>query len=225
MEMNSGMGVTPVYNLDGGHDRDGFFGDGGGMWMMMFLFFLLAWGGNGFGGFGNGGANALGVADAISNEFLYTNLNNTLGRIQDQNTFTSNSLQQGLCNLGYDNLSNFKDLQAEISSCCCNTNRNIDAVRYENAKNTCDIITNANYNTRDLIEAGNCNTQRIVDLITQDKIDSLRSELQSAQLQLSQLSQTEAIVSRVRPCPIPAYPTCNPWSCHGGVPATNCGLA
>ena len=66
MAMTEGMGVTPVYNLDR-IDNDGFFGDGGGMWMMMFLFFLLAWGGNGFGGFGGGNA----PLNTLNNDFLY----------------------------------------------------------------------------------------------------------------------------------------------------------
>ena len=54
------------------------------------------------------------------------------------------------------------------------TNRNIDAVRYENAKNTCDITHNAQLNTRDILEAQNAGFQRILDFLTNDKIDSLR---------------------------------------------------
>lgn len=58
-------------------DGDGFMGGGAGwMWVVM-LFFLLAWGG-GFGGFGGNGAN--GAVNTLTNEFLYTNLNNTLDR-------------------------------------------------------------------------------------------------------------------------------------------------
>lgn len=68
---------------------------------------------------------------------------------------------------------NISQLGYQMQNCCCETNRNIDAVRYENAKNTCDIIT-----------AGQANTQRIIDIMTQDKIEALRTELQSAQLAL-----------------------------------------
>lgn len=86
------------------------------------------------------------------------------------------------------------------------TNRNIDAVRYENAKNTCDII-----------QAGNANTQRIIDTFTQDKIDQLRDSLQSANLALSNAAQTQNILSSIGryvtnpPCPTP----CNPCGCGG----------
>lgn len=211
MAMSDGMGVTPVYNLDRGNDGM-FGGDGGGAWVF-FLFFLLAWGGgNGF-GFGNRG----GVATEISNDFLYSNLSNQLGRLSDQNTFLSNSIQQGICSLGYENLSNFKDLQAQLSSCCCETNRNIDAIRYENAKNTCDII-----------RAGEKNTDRIINHLTQSEIQSLRDSLNTANLQLSQQAQTANLISTLRPFPTPSYITCSPYtSAFNGCGVGNgcgCGL-
>ena len=194
MAMTEGLGVTPVYNLDNRND-DGMFGYGGA-WIF-FLFFLLAWGGNGFGGFG--GAN--GTVGQINNDFMYSNLSNQLGRMQDQNTFISNSLQQGLCNLGYENLSNFKDLQAQLSNCCCETNRNIDAVRYENAQNTCAII-----------QASEKNADRIINHLTQSEIQSLRDSLNTANLQLSQQAQTANLISTLRPFPTPSYITCSPYT-------------
>ena len=194
MAMTEGLGVTPVYNLDNRND-EGMFGNGGA-WIF-FLFFLLAWGGNGFGGFG--GAN--GTVGQINNDFMYSNLSNQLGRMQDQNTFISNSLQQGLCNLGYENLSNFKDLQAQLSNCCCETNRNIDAVRYENAQNTCAII-----------QASEKSADRIINHLTQSEIQSLRDSLNTANLQLSQQAQTANLISTLRPFPTPSYITCSPYT-------------
>ena len=194
MAMTEGLGVTPVYNLDNRND-DGMFG-GGGAWIF-FLFFLLAWGGNGFGGFG--GAN--GTVGQINNDFMYSNLSNQLGRMQDQNTFISNSLQQGLCNLGYENLSNFKDLQAQLSNCRCETNRNIDAVRYENAQNTCAII-----------QASEKSADRIINYLTQSEIQSLRDSLNTANLQLSQQAQNAHLISTLRPFPTPSYITCSPYT-------------
>lgn len=205
MAMSEGMGVTPVYNLDS-RNSDSFMGGGSGSWVF-FLFFLLAWGGGSGFGFGNRGE---GVAQEISNDFLYTNLNGTLGRIQEQNAFNMNSLQQGLCNLGYTNLSNFKDISAQIASCCCDTNRNIDAIRYENAKNTCDIIT-----------AGERNTDRIINHLTQSEIQGLRDQLNTANLQLSQQAQSANLISTLRPTPIPAYVTCSPFEAAGIYGARN----
>lgn len=195
MAMTEGLGVTPVYNLDNRND-EGMFGNGGA-WVF-FLFFLLAWGGNGFGGFG--GAN--GTVGQINNDFMYSNLSNQLGRMQDQNTFISNSLQQGLCNLGYENLSNFKDLQAQLSNCSCNTQKELLINRYEAEKNTC-AITNAIHADGEATRA----------LLTQNTIQDLRDRLQAAEFGLSQAAQTANIVSQVRPYPVQCVPF-TPYGCR-----------
>ena len=36
-------------------------------------------------------------------------------------------------------------------------------------------------------------------------------------LLLSQQAQTANIVNQIRPCPVPAYLTCNPFGCQGGL--------
>lgn len=77
-------------------------------------------------------------------------------------------------------------------------------MRYEAAKNTCDIIT-----------AGQANTQRIIDFMTQEKMDSLRSQLQTANFQLSQQAQNAYLIDQLRPCPIPAYLSCSPYQTYG----------
>lgn len=194
-------GFMAGQNDNGGNRGGGMFG-GEGIWAIV-LIALIFGGGNAFGGFGggnNGASGALTRAD-LCDGFNFNNVENGIRGIQNglcdgfyaQNTTMLqgfNSIGNGLSNIGN-----------QISSCCCETNRNIDAVRYENAKNTCDIIQNA-HNDAD----------RIIGVLTQDKIESLRTELQSAQLQLSNAAQTNAIVNQLRPCPIPSYPTCNPWA-------------
>lgn len=50
----------------------------------------------------------------------------------------------------------------------------------------------------------------------QNKIDALRDEKQAYQLSASQQAQTANIVNQIRPCPVPAYLTCNPFGCNGG---------
>lgn len=62
------------------------------------------------------------------------------------------------------------------------------------------------------LEAGNlANTQKILDKLCDNEINQLRTDLQSAQLQISQLSQTSNIVNTLRPTPIPAYINCSPY--------------
>lgn len=232
--MMENCGITPVYNVDGNGRNDGF-GEGGWIWII-FLFFLMAWGGgwgNGFGGGFNGGAGSPGFqgyatrAD-INEGFLFNNVQNGIQNLQTQlcnccgeiNSTMANGFATANLNLNQ----GFSGMQMQTAQLGYNTQtgfnqmqRSIDGVQYEMAKNTCDIVN-----------AGNANTQRIIDTIQADKIDSLRTELQSAQLQLSQLSQTANIVNQIKPCPIPAYITCNPYSGlygyggYGGY-GNNCG--
>lgn len=198
-----GSGVMPVYDLNNrtaAADGAGF--GGGWMWIVM-LFFLLAWGGGGFGGFG-GGAN--GAVNTLTNEFLYTNLNSTLDRGFNQLANQNFGIQKDLCQ-------GFGGVQAAIAQstfavqqCCCETNRNIDAVRYENAKNTCDI-TSAIHAEGEATRA----------LMTANVMQELRDQLQAAQLQLGTLAQTSNIINAVRPFPQPAYITCSPYQSATGV--------
>lgn len=218
MDMTSTMPVLPVTANSGGFG--GMFGNGGD-WTVFLLFALIfGWGGNGLGGFGRGA----GVAENsyISNEFNYNSLLNGI-----------RGLERGICDLGYnlnssigsqgemtrgaitsgfvDTQRSFADLSAQMASCYCGIERGIDGIRYDNAKNTCDIITNANMNTRDLIEAGNANTQRIVDMMTQNEIQKLRDEKSALTLQVSQIAQTQSIVDQLKPCPRPSYIVANPY--------------
>lgn len=230
--MMENCGITPVYNVDGNRDSNGAWGDGGWIWII-FLFFLMAWGGgwnNGFGG-GNMGANSPGFqgyatrAD-VNEGFLFNNIQNGITGIQSEicNGFATvnSNISNGFANTNLGMCQGFNGVQAQMAQlgynmqdCCCATQRAIDGVNYNMAKNTCDVI-----------QAGNANTQRIIDTITADKIDSLRTELQSAQLQLSQLSQTSNIVGQLKPVPVPAYLTCSPYTTYPyGTPFgdSNCG--
>lgn len=114
-----------------------------------------------------------------------------------------NGVDKSLCS-GFNGVNqNLNNLSHQVSDCCCETNRNLDSIKYENAKNTADIIN-----------AGNANTQRIIDHLTQSEITALRTELQSAQLQLSNNAQTQTLINQLRPCPIPAYLSCSPYTSY-----------
>lgn len=102
------MTDTAVPVVNAGYDG---MGAGADWFLWLIVIFALLFNGNGLWG-GNG------AAGQITNDFLFNNLSNQLGRIQDQNVSLSNGLQQGLCNLGYENLSNFKDLSAQNANCC-----------------------------------------------------------------------------------------------------------
>ncbi len=92
--------------------------------------------------------------------------------------------------------------------CCCETNRNIDAARYENSKNTCEI-TNAIHAegeaTRALINANTIQELR-------DRLEARDREVMVRDFQLSQLAQNQYLVNEIRPCAKPAYITCSPYT-------------
>lgn len=211
METGSGMSVADVMALQN-RDSDGMFGGAGGTWVwVFFLFFLLAWGGGGF-GFGNNAA----AQGALTRAELYEGLNNQglengIRGIQNglcdgfyaQNT----TMLQGMNGVN----SNIAESRFAAQQCCCETNRNIDAVRYENARNTCDIVN--------AIKADGDATRA---LMTQNTIQELRDNLQAAQLQLGNLSQTQTIINAVRPFPTPSYITCSPYTPANGYGSYGC---
>ncbi len=113
-------------------------------------------------------------------------------------------VDNAICTLGYQNQQGFNTLAHQISDCCCATQRAIDGVNYNMAKNTCDIV-----------QAINASNQRVIDYMTSEKIDTLNRKLAVAEGQISNYAQTNAIVSALKqPCPIPAYSVPNPNCCY-----------
>ena len=217
--MDNGLSVADAMALTRNNDNDSWFG-GSGAWVF-FLFFLLAWGNGGWGGFGNNTANgALTRAElneGLNNQTIISKLDGISNGLCDGFYSQNTTILQGFNGIQRDMCSGFNAVNSSIANlgfqtqqCCCETNRNIDSIRYENAKNTCDIMQN---NDR--------NTQRIIDTLTQNTIQDLRDQLQSANLQLGNLSQTSTIINAVRPTPIPAYVTCSPY--EAAYYRSNCG--
>ena len=81
------------------------------------------------------------------------------------------------------------------------TNRNIDSLKAENYKNTCEITT--------AIHAEGEATRALINANT---MQELRDKLQSAQYQLDNIHQTQELVGTLRPFPTPAYITCSPYT-------------
>ena len=153
-------------------NKDGMFGgEGGGMWIFALLILLLIGGGGFFGV--NRGINGEPVTEAgLCNAMNFNNLENSVGRLGDNLTNTYIGLQNGLCQLGYENQKSFGTLSSQLAQCCCETQRAIDGVNYNGAINTAAI--NANTTAQ---------TQKILDAMAQNKIDSLQAQVNQLQLQ------------------------------------------
>ena len=218
MEMSSAGGMTPaeailVSDRNRNYD-DGMFG-GSGSWVF-FLFFLLAWGNGGWGGFGNRNMGEAVATNAdLQRGFDTQNIVNKLDGINNGlcdgfyavNTGMLNGfhgVDNALCNGFYTVNNAIQQARFDAQQCCCETNRNIDALRYESAKNTCDIVT--------AIKEDGAATRA---LMTQNTIQELRDQLQAAQLQLGNVSQTQTLINELRPCARPAYITCSPYQAYG----------
>lgn len=188
-----GNGLSVADALALGKENNGMFGDGNGSWIF-FLFFLLAWNGN-FGNWGGNGMNS--TASAYTDSAIQRGFDNQ-AVMNKLNGF--NGTQQAINNVAVAGMQNTNALASQLADCCCTTQRSIDSVRYENARNTCDIVN--------AIKADGDATRA---LMTQNEIQSLRDQLQTANFQLSQQAQNATLISTLRPTPIPAYQTCSPY--------------
>ena len=154
-------------------NKDGMFSGagGGGMWIFALLILLLIGGGGFFGGARN--INGEPVTEAgLCNAMNFNNLENSVGRLGDNLTNTYIGLQNGICQLGYENQKSLGTLSSQLAQCCCETQRAIDGVNYSGAINTAAI--NANTTAQ---------TQKVLDAIQQNKIDTLQAQVNQLQLQ------------------------------------------
>lgn len=204
--------IAALMDKRGGND----FLEGNGI--LIILFFLIFGGGfgGGFGGWGNWGSgtgvNSAALQGALTRSDLTQVAYETALGTKVDNFATD--VGNGFHDLNTALLTGFNGVQTQMAenryaaqNCCCETNRNIDSLKYENAQNTAAII-----------QASNANTQRILDTMCENTIQALRDKvaekdqmLQSAAFQISQQAQTDTIVSRLSPTPTPAYLTCSPY--------------
>lgn len=233
------MLTMPVAPANTGNGNGFGWGGDGAWWIVLFLIFAA------FGGWGNGfgfGGNGNGVMDGYVLPSDFANVERKI-----------DSVNQGLCDGFYQQaqLVNGTNMamangfaQAELSrsnqqaalmqqltamqmqnqECCCENRAAIAQVRYDMATQACDTRNTVNTAARDIIDNQNQNSRAILDFLTQSKMRDLESANQELRLAASQAAQNNYLISQLRPCPTPAYITCNPWagSSYGGC-GTGCG--
>ena len=204
--------LSDIRAATGGDDMFG----GNSAWWILILFFLA-----GNGGWGNCGMERIATTDDVQRGFDTQSILGKLDGITNGicdgfyavNTGMLNGfhgVDNALCNGFYTVNDAIQQARFDSQKCCCETNRNIDAVRYEASKNTCDI-TNAIHaegeQTRALI---NANTMQAL----RDKLADKDRDLLAANFQLSQQAQNSYLVGELRPCAKPAYITCSPYTSY-----------
>lgn len=119
-------------------------------------------------------------------------------------------------------------MQTAQQNCCCDTRAAIKDVAYNVATEACADRNAISMALRDVLEANSNSTQRILDKMCQQELDAKNDRIQELQTQLNMSAlaasqnaqtaqlindnalQTQYIVNRVAPYPIPAYIVPNP---------------
>ena len=220
------MPVAPANNYGGGM---GMWGDN---WIWIIVLFLFGWGRNGFGN-GNGG----GVMDGYVLTSDFANIERKLDAVNNgicDSTFALNNAITGgfatttqALNSGFQTaelsranqqaalMQQLNAMQMQAANCCCENRAAIAQVRYDMAAQACDTRNTVQNATRDIIDANNQNSRAILEFLTQSKLSDLQTENQNLKLAASQAAQNNYLISQLRPCPSPAYITCNPWAGSG----------
>ena len=223
------------------NDNNGMFGNDWAWIIILLLFGYGRNGFGGFGGYGEGcGAPCATQADvraAVDQQTLISKIDQQTYGLADSFTALNNTLNQNfrgidnaICTLGYQGAQHASDISAQLAQCCCDTkgaikdvNVGIERAGWNLSKQISDCccdVEKMNMQNRFDAQAYNCNTlqaidklgDRIIDYMATEKTQALRDENQALRLAASQAKQNQYLINELRPCPVPAYITCNPYA-------------
>lgn len=180
------------------NSHDGIFGGDSSGFIVLILFLIMLSGGNGFGwgGNGNGALTRAELAQGFADNTVVRKLDGITQGLCDGFYAQNTTMLQGFNTIG----SQLAENRFAQQNCCCETNRNIDSVKYENAQNTCAIIH--------AIQADGDKTRA---QMTQSEIQALRDKLADTRLELSQVNQNATIIGALQPVAKPAYQVMSPY--------------
>lgn len=233
---DEGTGTTMLVQPSG-FGGNGGFGDMGSGWWILLLFILMGgWGGNFGGGFGGGDFYPwMNQSNQISSGFQNQMLSDSINGIQAG----ISGISSQLCNNQMADLersfasqtamtAGMTGLQSQLANCCCENRAATADLKYTVATEACADRNAISSALRDVLAATQTQTQTILDKMCQQEIDALKSQnialqnqvnmqalaasqtAQTAQLIADNTAQTQYIVNRVAPYPIPAYTVANP---------------
>lgn len=220
-------GDVPYVGTTNGNANSGFFG-GDGWWAIILFAMIFGWGNNGW---GNNGRNSGGVTDGYILASDFSNIERKIDGVNSgicdgfyaMNTGMLNGfagITQSVMTNGYETRNAIQSLSSQLADCCCRTQSSIQGVNYNMA-----MQTNA-------IEKSLCDGFRSIrDEITANRIEdknaqiaAQQNEINALRLKASQEAQNAYLVNQLKPCPIPAYITCNPYQTYTGACGTGtCG--
>lgn len=163
---------------------------------------------------------------------MNTGMLNGFGGVQQTLCQGFSGVNNAITQNGYETRLGIQGLSSDLASCCCDLkqevanvgcsiNRNIDSVNYNMAMNTNQLQNVMCNNTRDIIESNNANYRALHDEIVANKLEAKndriaeqQNEINALRLAASQEKQNNYLVNELKPCPIPAYITCNPYQSY-----------
>lgn len=207
---SSAPSIADIAAVTGG-GNNGWGNNGDGWWALIILFALF--GGWGRGGvFGNGNSSGCGCDGACA----------TVGDVQrgfdNQSTQQRfNGIDQGLCQLGYDNLAQTTNLQnavmqgnfalqqainnatvanmqdtnalsRQLADCCCENRQAIAQVRYDMSTDTCAIQNQIQQCCCDLTNTMNANTRAITDQLNAFRMEDKNETIAELRSQVQALN-------------------------------------
>ena len=199
-----GYNMTPADMravTDGNRDYDGLGMGGGWMWIIVLFLFLFGFGGGGMWGNRGQGLTQMEMQQGFDTQEIVRKLDGINYGLCDGFYAQNTTMLNGFAGV----TTAVRDAQFAAQQCCCETNRNIDAVRYEAQKNVCDITT-----------AIHAEGEATRALIQQNEMQALRDKVSELQLAQSQCAQNAYLTGTIRPYPVPAYPVCGPCGWNGG---------
>lgn len=239
MSLTDGMPTMTMPVAPANNNGNGFgWGGDGAWWIVLFLIFAAFGGwGNGFGGFGGG--NSGGVVDGYVLTSDFANLERKLDSVNSglcdgfyaqaqlvngTNMAMANGFAQAELSRSNQQAALMQQLNAmqmQAQQCCCDQRADTAQLRYDLATQGCETRNAIQTSTREIVTNANDNTRAILDFLVNSKMQDLQTENQNLKLAASQAAQNNYLVSQLRPTPIPAYQSCNPWA--GGSYTGCCG--
>lgn len=231
--------VMPVAPYGGGNNG-GLFGGDLSIIVLFFLFMMMGGWGGGFGGFGGDGLYPwMNNSQNINSGFRDQMLNTQINGIQNSITAGFGDIQTALCGgfAGITNTLNANQMadmersfsvQSALQNCCCENRAATADLKYTVATEACADRAAISDALQKVIASSTADTQRILDKMCQQEIDNLKAQnialqnqvnlqalaasqtAQTAQLVADNTAQTQYIVNRVAPYPIPSYTVANP---------------
>ena len=224
-----------------GNERNDGWGGSSGWWILIILFAIFGWGGNGYGN-DNGGRCATttdlqngfdtqsiinklnGINNGLCDGFyaMNTSLLNGFNTQQTAVNQASYDVQQAINSANVTAMQNANSLSTQLSNCCCENRQGQAQISYDMATQACQTRQTIADSIRDITENQNANYRALHDEIVANRLEdkdaqisALKDQLAQANLTASQSAQNQYLIDQLRPAAVPSFNVPNPYASYG----------